>query len=288
LRLTGKLPFRIGDIALLRDPAQHRIAGSARVLDVGPAELRKRGAAAARAQELTDLSAAADDDAATQRLRQRGIARREDLRTAGLTALPTPLAGDWLVDDQRARELRRRLGEFVAKHNRIFPLEPGPTVDATRRALELPDRSLVLALVETSDDGLAVRDGRVVDRARANALPPEVAAAVDQIRSRLEHEPFAAPETAELTALGLGPRELAAAEHAGLLCRVSASVVLRPDGPGVAARMLATLPQPFTVSQAREALATTRRVAVPLLEFLDQNRVTRRLADNTRTVIEPG
>ncbi len=287
LRLAGKLPLRIGDIALLRDPAQHRIAASARVLEIGPPELRKRGAAAARAKELADLSGTVDHDIAKERLRQRGIARREDLRTAGVAALPAPFVGDWLIDRQRESELRRQLGEFVAKHTRMFPLDPGPTVDAARRALDLPDRSLILALVETSDSGLAVRDGRVVDSSRENALPAHVAAAVEQVRSRLERDPFAAPEAAELTMLGLGPRELAAAEHAGLLCRVSASIVLRPDGLDLAARALAALPQPFTVSQARVALGTTRRVAVPLLEFLDRNRMTRRLADDTRTVIEP-
>jgi selenocysteine-specific elongation factor len=287
LRLAGKLPLRIGDIALLRDPAQHRIAASARVLEIGPPELRKRGAAAARAKELADLSGTVDHDIAKERLRQRGIARREDLRTAGVAALPAPFVGDWLIDRQRESELRRQLGEFVAKHTRMFPLDPGPTVDAARRALDLPDRSLILALIETSDSGLAVRDGRVVDSSRENALPAHVAAAVEQVRSRLERDPFAAPEAAELTMLGLGPRELAAAEHAGLLCRVSASIVLRPDGLDLAARALAALPQPFTVSQARVALSTTRRVAVPLLEFLDRNRMTRRLADDTRTVIEP-
>jgi selenocysteine-specific elongation factor len=287
LRLAGKLPLRIGDIALLRDPAQHRIAASARVLEIGPPELRKRGAAAARAKELADLSGTVDHDIAKERLRQRGIARREDLRTAGVAALPAPFVGDWLIDRQRESELRRQLGEFVAKHTRMFPLDPGPTVDAARRALDLPDRSLILALIETSDSGLAVRDGRVVDSSRENALPAHVAAAVEQVRSRLERDPFAAPEAAELTMLGLGPRELAAAEHAGLLCRVSASIVLRPDGLDLAARALAALPQPFTVSQARVALGTTRRVAVPLLEFLDRNRMTRRLADDTRTVIEP-
>ena len=52
-----------------------------------------------------------------------------------------------------------------------------------------------------------------------------------------------------------------------------------------AAGILATLPQPFTVSEARRALGTTRRVAVPLLEQLDARRVTRRGGDNTRTVV---
>jgi selenocysteine-specific elongation factor len=286
LRLAAELPLRIGDIALLRDPSQHRVVASARVLDVDPPDLRRRGEAAARAKELADL-ASSDDADVTARLRQRGIARAAELRAAGVAKLPAPFAGDWLVDDKRATELRGKLGDFVAKHTRMFPLEPGPTVDATRRALDLPDRSIILALIETADDAFAVRDGRIIDRTRDNDLPPNVAAAVEQIRTRLEREPFAAPETADLTALRLGPRELAAAERAGLLCRVTPSIVLRPDGPDLAARTLAALPQPFTVSQAREALKTTRRVAVPLLEFLDRNRVTRRLADDTRTVIEP-
>ncbi len=287
LRLPGKLPLRIGDVALLRDPALHRIAASVRVLDVVPPPLQRRGAAAARARELADLASTDEAAAAQARLRQRGIARSAELRGAGARALPKPFAGEWIVDERRATELRRKLGELVAAHARIFPLEAGPTIDATRRALDLPDRSLVLALIETSDDAYAVRDGRVVDHTRGNSLPPQVAAAVEQIRSRLEREPFAAPDTADLTELGLGPRELAAAERAGLLCRVSPSIVLRPDGPDLAARTLAGLPQPFTVSAAREALGTTRRVAVPLLEFLDRSRVTRRLADDTRTVIEP-
>ena len=34
--------------------------------------------------------------------------------------------------------------------------------------------------------------------------------------------------------------------------------------------MLAGLPQPFTTAEARKALGTTRRVAIPLLEFLDR------------------
>jgi selenocysteine-specific elongation factor len=47
---------------------------------------------------------------------------------------------------------------------------------------------------------------------------------------------------------------------------------------------LSELPQPFTLSEARQALNTTRRVAVPLLELLDKTGVTRRQADDRRTV----
>ncbi len=46
--------------------------------------------------------------------------------------------------------------------------------------------------------------------------------------------------------------------------------------------MLAGLPQPFTTAEARKALGTTRRVAIPLLEFLDRARITERLPDDRR------
>lgn len=44
LRLSRPLPLRVGDIGLLRDPGQHRIAAGIEVLDVAPPSLRRRGA----------------------------------------------------------------------------------------------------------------------------------------------------------------------------------------------------------------------------------------------------
>jgi selenocysteine-specific elongation factor len=63
--------------------------------------------------------------------------------------------------------------------------------------------------------------------------------------------------------------------------------VLAPGADDAAAGVLARLPQPFTTAQARQALDTTRRVAIPLLEYLDRASVTRRLPDDRRT-LRPG
>ena len=70
--------------------------------------------------------------------------------------------------------------------------------------------------------------------------------------------------------------------RAGLLLRVSEQVVLAPGADAAAAAVLAGLPQPFTTAEARKALSTTRRVAIPLLEFLDRARITERLPDDRR------
>jgi selenocysteine-specific elongation factor len=66
--------------------------------------------------------------------------------------------------------------------------------------------------------------------------------------------------------------------------RLAPDIVLLPDGPAHAMRVLAGLPQPFTTSQARQALGTTRRVAVPLLEHLDRRGWTVRTDSGHRRV----
>src|SRR5262249_60422946 len=111
------------------------------------------------------------------------------------------------------------------------------------------------------------------------ALPPAVDRAVRTLDRALAAAPSAAPDAHRLAALGLGPRELAAAARAGRLLRLADGIVLLPGADTAAAHLLAALPQPFTPSQARQALATTRRVAVPLLEHLAPTARTDRLPD---------
>ena len=109
--------------------------------------------------------------------------------------------------------------------------------------------------------------------------------AVGELEARLRAEPFRAPEADDLAALQLGVRELAAAERAGRVLRLRDGVVLLPTAPALAMRTLARLEQPFTTSQARQALGTSRRVAIPLLEHLDARGWTRRLDAGHREVV---
>jgi selenocysteine-specific elongation factor len=111
-----------------------------------------------------------------------------------------------------------------------------------------------------------------------------VAAAVQALLADLAGAPFSAPDSDRLRALGLDARAAAAAERAGLLRRLPGNVVLAADAGTKAARILAGLPQPFTASEARQALQSSRRVVIPLLEWLDREGVTRRLPDDRRTI----
>ena len=113
-------------------------------------------------------------------------------------------------------------------------------------------------------------------------LPPRVAAGVQAVLADLAGAPFMAPEAGRLRELGLDGRAIGAAARAGLLLRVTEQIVLAPGAVAEAARALAGLPQPFTAAQARQALGTTRRVAIPLLEYLDRAGITQRLPDDRR------
>jgi selenocysteine-specific elongation factor len=275
LRLAAALPLRIGDRLLLRDPGSRRVLG-ADVRDVDPPELHRRGAARQRAAELAAQPAGTAGAAVD--LARRRIVRADEFAAMGWTVPDgATVHGPWLMAVGLADDLAARLPDVVVRYRKLRPLEPGPPVEVVRRALELPDVDLVGAVVRPP---LELREGRVVDA--VGALPPEVQHAVDAVLRRLADDPFAAPEAPDLVAAGLGTRELAAAVRSGQLVRVADGVYLAPDIADEARRRLARIAQPFSLSEARQAWGTSRRVAVPLMEWLDAQGVTERLPDNTR------
>jgi selenocysteine-specific elongation factor len=285
LTLREPLPLHVGDRALLRDPGQARgetrILARATVLDVDPPDLRRRGAADRRGRLLLSLPGIPDGAAI---LAQRGVLRAADLARMGVQVPPAHAAGEWLMDTGYRRALSERLAGLVARYAEAHPLEPTMPVDAARRALGLPDRRLVEAVVPQP---LRLAAGRIGRPDRSGALPEPLAEAVDRVLARLAGSPFRAPEHDDLAALGLDRRGLAAAERAGRLLRVTDGVVLAPDADVAAAGILRDLPQPFTAADARRALDTTRRVVIPLLELLDRKGLTDRIDGNLRRVRTP-
>jgi selenocysteine-specific elongation factor len=302
-RITWReaVPLHAGDRVVLRDhgtrarpprpadavpeaagwPAVH----GAVALDVAPPPLGRRGAGPSAA---ADLETWPDPPAAADLLRRHGLVRASALLAMGISEHPEPVTGEWLADPGRWADLAGRLGEAVTTQAAREPLAPGLTIEAARAAIGLPDRRLVEALVRPP---LRLRDGLVqiaaADSGRDAQVSAAVAAAVRILLADLATAPFASPDADRLRHLGLDLRAIAAAERAGLLLRVSDQIVLAPGADALAGRVLAGLPQPFTAAEARQALKTTRRVAIPLLEFLDRAGVTQRLPDDRRRLVSP-
>jgi selenocysteine-specific elongation factor len=299
LQLKDPLPLHVGDRVILRDPGAAEMAiYGATVLDPFPPPLARRGAGVAAVREL---SAWRGTPTAADLLRRHKLLRASQLAAAGLADLPEPVARDWLADPEHWAWLRTELPKVVTAFCAKDPLAPGMPAEAARAALSLPSRDLVAALAAANElvlDGAYLRTftkqapesgegappGPVNRSVPAGQLPPRIADAVQSVLDGLAGDPFAAPDTERLRVLGLDARALAAAARVGLLLRVADLIVLAPGADKEAARVLAGLDQPFTTSQARQALRTSRRVAIPLLEYLDRNRVTERLPGDLRRI----
>ena len=284
LRLRHPLPLHAGDRVILRDPGAAGLAlYGATVLDPFPPPLGRRGAGAAAVRELRSWP---DRPGAADLLGRHKLLPAARLAAAGVAPLPDPVAAGWLADPAHWAWLGTELLKVVAAFRARDPLAPGMPAGAARAALGLPSRELVPALasgdVLLEGGYLRLFARQAPPDADLRQLPPEIAAGVRSVLDGLAATPFAAPDTDRLRALGLDARALAAAARAGLLLRLADLVVLAPGADQEAARVLAGLDQPFTTSQARQALRTSRRVAIPLLEHLDRTRVTERLPGDER------
>lgn len=282
LTLGTPLPLQVGDRMLLRDPGLRAMIGGVTVLDPAPPSLRRRGAARARSAALATDRGIPDVGAEVAR---RGAVRRALLESIGVRVVEpmssgVRAAGAWLVTEAMWEAWRRALLAAVDRGSAAL-LDSGVTHADLTRALRLEDAELLQLLVGSLPE-LEDAGGRVRKRGSVPVLRADLGEAVSRLAAALADAPFAAPEQQQLVALGLGRRELGAAASARAILLLPGDIALLPTAPVMAAERLRGLPQPFTLSAARQVLGTTRRVAVPLLEHLDRIGVTERVDGDLR------
>lgn len=299
LSLAHPLPLQLLDRFVVRSPGGRHVSAGVQVIDVYPPELNRRGAARRRAEELELLADASPSDATstpaaspspftdpTVYVQRVGYVPVGKLRRAGFTvddpaAPPQGIIAfrQWWIAAREITRWKNQLLVALDKHAQDNPLAAGMPRKAAMDTLDLQEDALLgiavaAAKVEQVDGVLRV-PGHKVDLGAAEV-------SVAKLEAWLADDPFAAPEADELQELRLGAKQLAAAENAGRLLRLGQGIVLLPGAPQEAKKRIAQLEQPFTLSAARKALSTTRRVAIPLLEYLDEQGITRRLDGGLR------
>ena len=280
IRLSAPLALQLGDRFVLRGPGARHVLAGVEIVDLVPPALRRRGAAARRAEELAQLE---DNRNPAQSLRHRGYVLLSELEQDGYETSAPPAGviafNKWWITARQVGQWKQALNDAVQEHMAAKPLSVGLPRGAARDVLGVEEDSLlnlaVAAAKLESAEGVIRLPGAAVNLGEAEA-------GVAELERRLKREPFAAPEAADLRELGLGNKELAAAERAGRLLRLKDGVVLLPAAVAEARTRLQEIEQPFSTSQARQALCTTRRVAIPLLEQLDAKGITRRLDGSLR------
>jgi len=152
---------------------------------------------------------------------------------------------------------------------------------AARKLVRIDD--VFDALVATLSDQGFLRSGAAIHRASHRAaLPEPLRAAGETLRRALSAQPLEPPSRKELTPDVASQRALKFLIESGEVVEISAEIVLSAAAAAQAtAQVKACVSRqgPATVSELRQALVASRRVVVPLLEYLDRTFVTVRRGD---------
>lgn len=292
---------------VLRDSGRDETVGGGRVLDPFPlGQVRGTAARVRRAEELEAREAAAHGDGGRSALDRSGLLERvlAERGSTALTELPRLVgAGPAVVDRMLAtavdtgRVVRSRslawpkagwleaeaaVLDAVGRHHRDEPLAPGLPAQAARQTIR-GGAGVVEALLA---DGRLVLDGPAVRLPEHGIqLDPRQRAVRARVESALADGGMAVLGEADLTRLGADRPLIAALVRQGVLVSVASGLYL---GAGVLEQAVETLRRAFpegrafTAAEAKEALGTTRKTAIPLLEHLDRGGITLRSGDKRR------
>jgi selenocysteine-specific elongation factor len=303
LRLEGPAVLTRGDRFILRQYSPPITIGGGRVLDPIPARTAIRTATgAARFERLTSAEAEAVmafiDERRGGGLSIEALSRRAGVTPAVASALAADLAaqgrairiGDELFSAPLLHSLEERLVAAVEAHHRANPMADGlPREEARERLFSLASPSLFEAVLQRLAEAkrIAGRD-RLALPGRGVSLNPEEARAQDALERAFRAAGLAPPDVNGAAAAASIPTAVADRVaklmirqktlvkvdtllfHAEALERLKAEVAAL-KAQGSAAKV--------DVAAFKERYGISRKYAIPLLEWLDRERVTRRVGD---------
>lgn len=307
LHFERPLVLDVLEPVVLRDSGRDETVGGGRVLDPFPlGQVRGTAARVRRAEELEAREAAAHGDGGRSALDRSELLERvlAERGSTALTELPILVGASPAVVDRmlatavdtgrvvRSRSLawpkagwleaEAAVLDAVGRHHRGEPLAPGLPAQAARQTIR-GGAEVVEALLA---DGRLVLDGPAVRLPEHGIqLDPRQRAVRARVESALADGGMAVLGEADLARLGADRPLIAALVRQGVLVSVASGLYL---GAGVLEQAVETLRRAFpegrafTAAEAKEALGTTRKTAIPLLEHLDRGGITLRSGDKRR------
>jgi selenocysteine-specific elongation factor len=293
IRLVLKEPVLLlpGDRFIVRSFSPVVTIGGGVVADIAPPAKWKRAAIAERLPKLVNASLA-------ERIRLHAMETGDGARAAALAARcgatvervmalaeeagcrllrdPEPR----LVPEDSFKALVSKLEETLRAWHKEKPLEAG----MPRRAIAM-EAWLLEALLAARADLFAAESDLVRLKTHAVALSGEVEEAASRMEMVFKNAGLAVPAVPEALAgagidVGRARTLLELLLRQGLLVRISPDLIYHREALDKLRQMLASRRgQPFTVPEFKEWTGISRKFAIPLLEYFDKERVTRRLAD---------
>ncbi|MCL5256959.1 MAG: selenocysteine-specific translation elongation factor [Chloroflexi bacterium] len=308
LRLAGPVAVAKGDRFILRQASPSLTVGGGVVIDTGsrrhrrfrpeviasletlargsPAELLLQALESPALQEFSTVAerAGLDSDIARQSLRQLLSEGRALVvgRPAGeaVDSNGPILPGDLVAARSSWERLVADAAKLLSAYHAQYPLRKGMPKEEFKSRMGLSPKGLAAFTKQ------AVAGGQMAERNGTYALPAHkvrfTAAQqerVDKLQKLLAAEPFSPPSVGDM---GVDPETLAALQDDGVLTKVSDSVYfLTTAFLEMRDRILKILDEngSITVAGVRDEFHTSRKYALSLLEYLDEQKVTRRVGD---------
>jgi selenocysteine-specific elongation factor len=317
IRLDQRAALTRHDRIVLRSVAASATIGGGVVLDPDPPAggLRRPSGL----DRFLQLDAGASDVALAW-LREAGhrgllpdeLVRRGGLSSAAARDLLARLAaegraiesGGWFVDADRVVAIESRVVEALTEHHRAQPAAAGVPREALRTQLtaRAPERLFDLVAARLASRGVVAGTDRLALASHRHAVTEEDARHRAAIERVLRDAGLVPPEGDALAAAAGTPagqldrlvraliaegRILKAGPlvfHAEVLDQLRREVAaLKTEAPRVSAPA-ANAPMRIDVAWFKTRFGLSRKFAIPLLEYLDRARVTRRVGD-TRIVL---
>lgn len=285
IALSRPLTLDVRERFVLRESGRRATVGGGAVLDVAPVGVFGKERSLAYLARIADAERA---DLPAIVVGHRGAIRADDLRLMlGAEAPADLVAGGWCVDpDVRAAAARDLTGMLDGYHE-ARPLEDGAPLAHARsvvaaaldRAGAPMDADLVDALLDGTEG--VVRTATTVRLARHRVALDDRTDEVDRLLTAIsgDHEAMP-PSVEELVSAGIDRDVLEAASRAGLVALITNELVVAPTLVDRALALIRDRAETgTTVSELREHLGTSRKYAVPLVEWMDREGLTRRRGD---------
>jgi selenocysteine-specific elongation factor len=287
IRTSHPLVLDVGDRFVIREAGRIETVAGGVVLDVAPPT--KAGTDAIG--RLTSRRSASRDELPGLLVAERGaIPRAEAVILTGSRADGGVRIGEWLMTDEVRVAVEAAVTSALAGHHSEHPLEPGAELDQVRRVVlrtlretgapvdaDLSDTMIA----DLCDRGVAVREGATIRLTTHRVALGERSEDVERLLAAIGGDRERTPPTiGELVAEGIGRDVIDAAARADVVVRLTPDLVVSREVIAYAeAAIRAAGEDGITVSALRETLGTTRKYAVPIMEWFDQHGVTRREGD---------
>lgn len=301
LLLPEPLVVRWGDRYILRRPSPPITIGGGRVADPHP-DRKYRLRDPKVPLQLERLLNGTERDRVLETLRRLGpspigaVAKRAELASETVQGALSGLADAgqvrrlaarnplW-IDEERWRSLIQRATQALDKYHARYPLRQGISQEELRSRLGLNPAVFTPALEELEESGVIRGEGdRVALPAFTVELNPEQSEAVEGLLARFQQSPFAPPSVKE-SEEALGSALYAHLLERGTLRQVSEDVVFEIGAYRKVVEKVSSWiasEGPIRVAEVRDLLRTSRKYALALMEYLDQEGITVREGDVRR------